>query len=87
MVRFSFKPNQSFTSFFVVTYTIIGFRFLQYWSLLLTVLYEYQPFIKSQITRSDIDHSLFHEEHHIADNDSVVSDSDASDDENDFDDL
>jgi hypothetical protein len=24
-----------------------------------------QPFIKSQITRSDIDHSLFHEEHNI----------------------
>lgn len=44
----------------------------------------YMPFIKSQITRSDIDHSLFHEEHHIADNDSVVS---ASDDENDVDDF
>ncbi|KAG7346731.1 chloride channel [Nitzschia inconspicua] len=26
----------------------------------------YMPFIKSQITRSDIDHSLFHEEHHIS---------------------
>ena len=32
-----------------------------------------QPFIKSQITRSDIDHSLFHQEHEI-DVDSVFSD-------------
>lgn len=37
----------------------------------------YMPFIKSQISRSDLDHSLFHEEHHIADDDSVIdSDSD-----------
>jgi len=35
----------------------------------------YMPFIKSQITRSDIDHSLFHEEHHIK-VDSVLEDSD-----------
>jgi len=35
----------------------------------------YMPFIKSQITRSDIDHSLFHEEHHI-DVDSVFTDID-----------
>jgi H+/Cl- antiporter ClcA len=42
----------------------------------------YMPFIKSQITRSDLDHSLFHEEHHI-DVDSVFSDTDAdTDDEN-----
>lgn len=39
----------------------------------------YMPFIKSQITRSDIDHSLFHEEHHI-DVDSVFSDTDNEDD-------
>jgi len=39
----------------------------------------YMPFIKSQITRSDIDHSLFHDEHHI-DVDSVfTSDTDTED--------
>jgi len=35
----------------------------------------YMPFIKSQITRSDIDHSLFHEEHDV-DVNSVFSDAD-----------
>jgi len=39
----------------------------------------YMPFIKSQITRSDIDHSLFHEEHQI-DVDSVFSDATDMDD-------
>mmetsp|Transcript_53317 Transcript_53317/g.129594 ORF Transcript_53317/g.129594 Transcript_53317/m.129594 type:complete len:474 (-) Transcript_53317:280-1701(-) len=39
----------------------------------------YMPFIKSQITRSDIDHSLFHEEHHIS-VDSVLDDDDDEDD-------
>ena len=39
----------------------------------------YMPFIKSQITRSDIDHSLFHEEHHV-DVDSVFSDASDMDD-------
>jgi len=39
----------------------------------------YMPFIKSQITRSDIDHSLFHEEHQI-DVDSVFSDATDPDD-------
>lgn len=35
----------------------------------------YMPFIKSQITRSDIDHSLFHAEHNV-DVNSVFSDAD-----------
>jgi len=39
----------------------------------------YMPFIKSQITRSDIDHSLFHEEHNI-DVDSILDDTETEDD-------
>jgi hypothetical protein len=35
----------------------------------------YVPFIKTQITRSDIDHSLFHEKH-IIDVEKTLSDDD-----------
>lgn len=39
----------------------------------------YLPFIKTQITRSDIDHSLYHEEHIVnKDDDVILSDEDAS---------
>jgi hypothetical protein len=47
--------------------------FLVLW---LALTFPLQPFIKSQITRSDIDHSLFHNQH-IIECESTLSDDDA----------
>ena len=40
----------------------------------------YLPFIKTQITRSDIDHSLFHDTHIIKESDVLDDDDDSEDD-------